>query len=136
MFSLLFSLLCVSLTVYSFTPPGSSHRTASFVSSPYFVGVQNQLKREDGPVYMSRNENTLIKVPDDDDTTIPFVDTENPGFIECYADSLAEVNGVKYTIGSPCDNAVALCFFDDNDQLIPIELDEDLMDDVFPIAAR
>jgi len=132
--SLLLSLLCVSLTVYSFSPPNRLHRTASFASSSYFGGVQNQLKRVDGRVFMSRSENTLIKIPDDDETAIPFVDTENPGFIECYADSVAVVNGMKYTIGSPCDNAVALCFFDDDDQLIPIELDEDLMDDVFPVA--
>ena len=43
---------------------------------------------------------------------------------------------MKYTIGSPCDAAVVLCYFDDDDQLIPIELDEPMMDDIFPIAAR
>ena len=85
---------------------------------------------------MSKKENTLIKIPEDDDTAIPFVDGDNTGFIECYADSFANVNGVKYTIGSPCDTAVVLCFFDEHDQLIPIELEEALMDDIFPIAER
>ena len=57
-------------------------------------------------------------------------------FIECYADSIAIVNGVEYTIGSPCDNAVSLCYFDDDQQLIPIEMDGDLMDEIFALAAR
>jgi hypothetical protein len=82
------------------------------------------------------SENSLCKVPEDDDTAIPFVEVDDSSFIECYADSTAVVNGVKYTIGSPCDNAVSLCYFDTNDQLVPIELDEDLMDEIFPLAAR
>jgi len=43
---------------------------------------------------------------------------------------------VEYIIGSPCDYAVALCYFDEDDQLVPVELDDDLMDDVFPVAAN
>lgn len=78
--------------------------------------------------------NRLEKLPEDDDTPIPFVEADGNQFIECYADSIAIVNGVEYTVGTPCDYPVALCFFDDDDQLIPIELDEKLMDDIFPIA--
>lgn len=65
---------------------------------------------------------------------IPYVDSSGGAFIECYADSVANVNGVEYTIGVPCDYAVALCYFDEDDQLIPVELDDKLMDDVFPLA--
>jgi hypothetical protein len=83
----------------------------------------------------TNSDNSLHKVPEDDDTAIAFVDKENNSFIECYADSIAIVNGVEYTIGSPCDHAVALCYFDDEDQLLPVELDEDLMDEIFPLAA-
>mmetsp|Transcript_14737 Transcript_14737/g.22496 ORF Transcript_14737/g.22496 Transcript_14737/m.22496 type:complete len:229 (+) Transcript_14737:114-800(+) len=67
---------------------------------------------------------------------IAFVDENESSFIECYADSIAELDGVHYTIGVPCDHSVALSYFDENDQLLPIELDDDLMDDVFPIAER
>jgi hypothetical protein len=81
------------------------------------------------------DSNKLIKVPDDDDTPIAFLDPDTNTFIECYADSKAIVNGIEYTIGSPCDYSVALCYFDKGDQLVPIELDEDLMDEVFPVAA-
>jgi hypothetical protein len=35
----------------------------------------------------------------------------------------------------PCDYAVALCYFDQEEQLIPVELDDEMMDDVFPVAA-
>jgi hypothetical protein len=33
------------------------------------------------------------------------------------------------------DYAVTLCDFDEEEQLIPVELGNDMMDDVFPIAA-
>jgi hypothetical protein len=82
------------------------------------------------------SDNSLQKVPEDDETAIPFLEGDNSSFIECYADSKAIVSGVEYTIGSPCDNAVALCYFDDQEQLVPIELDEELMDDIFNLAAR
>ena len=29
---------------------------------------------------------------------------------------------------------MALCYFEDDEQLVPIELDDALMDDIFPIA--
>jgi len=81
--------------------------------------------------------------PDLEGVPIPFVDTTGNKFIECYADSTCTVNGVTYTIAVPCDYAVALCYSDnsssnnDDDQLIPVELEDDkLMDDLFPVAAR
>ena len=83
---------------------------------------------------LAAGPNILEKLPDDDDTPIPFVDKEQNEFIECYADSVATIDGVQYTIGTPCDYPVALCYFDSQEQLIPIELEEELMDDIFPIA--
>lgn len=72
---------------------------------------------------------------EESDTPIPFIDPESGSFIECYIDSVATVKGVDYSIGSPCDYSVALCFFDEDGQLNPVELDdEELMDEVFPIA--
>mmetsp|Transcript_16617 Transcript_16617/g.19154 ORF Transcript_16617/g.19154 Transcript_16617/m.19154 type:complete len:242 (+) Transcript_16617:92-817(+) len=65
---------------------------------------------------------------------IPFVDVEGSSFIECYVDSLAEIDGIRYTIGVPCDHSVALCCFNDRDELVPVGIDDKLMDDVFPIA--
>jgi hypothetical protein len=62
------------------------------------------------------------------------MDLESNSFIECYVDAVAEVDGVEYTIGVPCDHAVALCYFDEDNQLVPVELEDELMDDVFPIA--
>jgi Protein of unknown function (DUF3727) len=91
--------------------------------------------------------------PELEDITIPFLDptvqaspsrSGNAGvipFIDCYADSIATVNGVTYTIGVPCDCAVALCYSssgsisDGGGQLIPIEVtDTEMMDDLFPVA--
>ena len=80
-------------------------------------------------------QNTIHKVPEDDDTPIAFLDPNNNAFVECYADCIAIVNGVEYTIGNPCDTSVALCYFDKGDNLIPIELDSPMMDEIFPMAA-
>jgi hypothetical protein len=72
--------------------------------------------------------------PDQEGIPIPFVDQKGNAFIECYADSVAIVNGAEYTIGVPCDYSVALCYFDENEQLVPVELDDELMDSIFPLA--
>ena len=73
--------------------------------------------------------------PDMEGVAIPFVDVGGNSFIECYADSVANVEGVEYTIGVPCDYSVALCYFDEQGQLVPVELDDDeLMNDIFPLA--
>lgn len=75
------------------------------------------------------------KINEDDDQVMAFMDVSGDGGIDCYVDSYATVDGVEYTIGSPCDYAVALCYFEgDDEQLVPIELDDPLMDDIFPIA--
>ena len=77
----------------------------------------------------------LQRVPADmEGVPIPFIDVQGNSFIECYADSVAVVDGIEYTIGVPCDYSVAICYFDENESLLPVELDDDLMDDIFPIA--
>jgi hypothetical protein len=80
------------------------------------------------------DETTLTRVPDEDEgVSIPFVDNTGNAFIECYADSIANVNGVDYTIGVPSDYCVALCYFE-GENLLPVELNDKLMDDIFPVA--
>jgi len=74
------------------------------------------------------------KIDEDDDQVIAFMEGTGDRGIDCYVDSYATVDGVEYTIGSPCDYAVALCYFEGDEQLVPIELDDPLMDDIFPIA--
>jgi hypothetical protein len=80
------------------------------------------------------NETYLTRISDEDEgVPIPFVDNTGNAFIDCYADSIASINGVEYTIGVPCDYCVALCYYD-NDNLVPVELTDKLMDDIFPVA--
>lgn len=89
------------------------------------------------PLFMSTSSNDVKfeKVDEDDDQVIAFMDVSGERGIDCYVDSYATVDGVEYTIGTPCDYAVALCYFEGEDeQLVPIELDDPLMDDIFPIA--
>lgn len=82
------------------------------------------------------SKTTYIKVPDEDDTVIPFVDPETNTFIDCYADSIVTLSdGITYTVGEPCDYAVALGYVDEREGgLVPLELDDPMMDDVFPVA--
>lgn len=81
---------------------------------------------DDGPLMKRVSE-------EDEGVPIPFLAEDGTSFIECYADAIATVGGVEYTIGLPCDHCVALGYMED-DKLIPIELNDELMDDVFPIA--
>jgi Protein of unknown function (DUF3727) len=105
-------------------------------------------KRYNGALQASASSSSepsvsLRRVSDDhedtDDTPIPFIDKINNSFIECYADTVATINDgtngeVEYTIGVPCDYCVSLCYHGDDDQLVPIELEDELMDDVFLVA--
>jgi hypothetical protein len=80
-------------------------------------------------------EHSLTRVTEEDqDVPIPFLDTNGNSFIDCYADSVAEVHGTVYTIGVPCDYCVALCYLEADENLVPVELDDKLMDDIFPVA--
>ena len=85
-------------------------------------------------LFMSEGGAKFEKIDEDDDQVIAFMETSGDKGIDCYIDSYANVDGVEYTIGSPCDYCVALCYFEGDDQLVPIELDDELMDDIFPIA--
>jgi hypothetical protein len=107
---------------HTFVPRGSSIRILKAAEE------SSSSDNKEGP--------TLQRIPSDDEgIPIPFVDVEANNFIECFADSFTTIDNVEYTIGVPCDYAVALCYFDDEEQLIPVELDDDIMEDVFPIAA-
>jgi hypothetical protein len=77
----------------------------------------------------------LERMTDEDGSVpIPFVECNGAKFIECFADSKTTIDGTEYTVGVPCDNAVAICYFDEDGNLLPVELDDELMNDVFPIA--
>jgi hypothetical protein len=113
--------------------------------NPWGIGVSHRNNRQipyDNAATTSQHTVTTTKlcvsfrpVPSDQEgVPIPFVDVHGRSFIECYADAIAEVDGIEYTIGVPCDYAVALCYFDEDQQLVPIELSDPLMDDVYPIA--
>ena len=77
----------------------------------------------------------LERISDEESSIpIPFLECNGSNFIECFADSKTTIDDVEYTIGVPCDNAVSLCYFDQEGNLLPVELDDEMMDDVFPIA--
>jgi Protein of unknown function (DUF3727) len=113
-------LLSHQVLAFSVSQPwGIHHRTGG----PYFSSL---------PLFASPS---FHPIPSElEGIPIPFVDVKAQNFIECYADSVAVVDGVEYTIGVPCDYAVALCYFKDEDQLVPVELNDALMDEIYPLA--
>jgi hypothetical protein len=117
----LLSLLLWSSTTQAFAP-----------SKPAFVVTRQQNL---APLCaITADDRSLTRPSEDEESVpIPFLDKVGNAFIECYADSYATIDGVEYTIGVPCDYAVALCYFEGED-LLPVELDDKLMDDIFPIA--
>lgn len=140
--SLFVVIAAIHVNAFTIQSPSPSRARSTTCYPTDNFAVENNLdfgRRRNSCLAMSQTNhrgNSLHKVPEDDDTAIAFVEVDDSSFIECYADSIAIINGVEYTIGSPCDHSVALCYFDEDEQLIPIELDEELMDDIFNIAAR
>jgi hypothetical protein len=177
------ALLLVAVESFGWQPPPAVPRLASSPISPArpggflspgrrraFVGAPA------GALRLSASHSASVGDDGDDDdecylapvpagmegVPIPFVESPSElasskslGFIECYADSLATCLGEEYTIGVPCDYAVALCTYsseraggggdddesdddeDDDDvegELVPLELDDPELDDVFPVA--
>lgn len=108
--------------------------TSLVLSASHAFTVESPL-----PIKRQRNRlwaNRLDSVPEENvGVPTPFIDMGENAFIECFIDSIATVKGKEYAIGVPCDHAVALCYANSEDQLVPIELEDvELMDDVFPTA--
>lgn len=114
-----FLLLCVlTARTNSFVP--LLPRPARFVNNQRFSTADDEV--------------SLTRISDEEEgVPIPFLDVKGNSFIECYADSVATYGDTDYTIGVPCDYCVALCYFED-ETLIPVELGDKLMEDIFPVA--
>ena len=81
----------------------SSNTEAFAPSKPAFVVTRRQQNLS--PLCATTDETrSYSRVPDDDvGVPIPFLDNGGNAFIECYADSIAVVEGEEYTIGVPCE---------------------------------
>jgi len=130
------AVLCDGVSAFILPP---SHQRYTMPSVSYSTTTNTLLMKQQpirtsgqSPIYMAAQK--FEKIDDDDDVIIAFMDESGDNGIDCYVDSYATVDGVEYTIGIPCDYTVALCYFEGDEQLVPIELDDPLMDDIFPIA--
>lgn len=83
-------------------------------------------------------EGKVIKLSTDaTEEPLAFIDLHGPGeprWIDVVGDYMIKLNGIEYTIGMPCDYSVAICYFDDDDQLVPVDIDSELMSEIFPIC--
>jgi hypothetical protein len=117
------------------TQPPTPKRTRPLPAS--FGMLSPRVAFASTPTALHATTNTSLKRvdPDMEGVPVPFVDFTTNSFIECYVDSVAMIDNVEYTVGVPCDYSVALCYFDEQDELVPVELDDfELMDDIFPVA--
>ena len=109
-----------------YQPTHNSQEEPAIKQSPYSSQLFSSSPSDSGQC--------LTRVPEEDEgVPIPFVDRTENSFIEAYADSIITVEGIDYTIGVPCDYCVALCYME-GENLVPVELNDDLMDDIFPVA--
>lgn len=113
-------------------PFGVTTRASPPLPSKFHLHNKNSRRPRLAALFAS--DQKFEKIDEDDDQIFAFMETSGERGIDCYIDSYATVDGVEYSIGLPCDYAVALCYFEGDEQLVPIELEEPLMDDIFPIA--
>jgi len=131
-----------TVEAFSISPLSQRHEFVNFLAHssqgvPASLGLGTNRRHFSIEMSKDDTEYALKLIPvNKEDIPIAFIDRSSSTFIDCYADAMAIVGEEEYTIGSPCDNSVALCYSDDEDELVPIELDEDLMDKIFPVAAR
>jgi len=137
------SLLCTSTTSDAFTVAPNDAFLKQQYNHHYHLQKKQQQQHtitristlRQAQASSSGDSSSLTRVSEEHEgVSIPFLDRTENNFIECYADSIITVEGIEYTIGVPCDYCVALCYFDDNQNLLPVELHDDLMDDIFPVA--
>lgn len=77
-----------------------------------------------------------VGTSDSPNYSVSFVDAETHSIIDCYSYNNVIVNDQEYTMGYPCDTPVALCHndHDDPETVQPVDLEDDLMNELFPIA--
>jgi len=89
----------------------------------------------------SNDNNNKLEMIEGELEPIPFTEsspTTSKGepIVECYVDAIATIDNTQYMVGHTCDHAIDIVFIDEEDELVPIEIEDDLMDDIFPMAAK
>lgn len=80
--------------------------------------------------------NALVDLSDDEwEASYQFVDPESGSSIECYIETMADVEGRRYAMGFPADDAVAIAM-EQEGEVVPVPVDDPLMDTLFPILQK
>ena len=91
-----------------------------------------------GKLFMAENKLTMIDDADEIAKPITFADSTAKKNVEtaimCHVDCLATISGTDYSVGYPCDNPVDVAYVDGDDEFVPVEVDEPIMDDIFPVV--
>ena len=98
----LLAIIVLNVTAFTIQSPTRAHYPTKYLKNEMNIRSKRRSTQTRMVLSQTNGDNSLHKVPEDDDTAIPFVEVGSSSFIECYADSIAIVDGVEYTIGSPC----------------------------------
>mmetsp|Transcript_22930 Transcript_22930/g.33842 ORF Transcript_22930/g.33842 Transcript_22930/m.33842 type:complete len:230 (+) Transcript_22930:127-816(+) len=87
-------------------------------------------------------ENKLTTIEDQDAVIanpIAFLDPkDSENVIMCYVDAVALIDNVEYSVGYPCNHPVDVAYADEEggheDGLVPLESDDPLLDELFPMC--
>lgn len=82
------------------------------------------------------SDNSLEMIPPVDGEYEPVQFTDGTGVVDCFVDAVATINDVQYTVGHVCDNAADIVYLDEDGDLVPIEVDDQLMEEIFPVAVK
>lgn len=102
-------------------------------------GIGDCKRCSDSALHMSNADGNTIKRYESGlkDDPLAFIDLFGPGeprWIDVDPDYIITLGGQEYTVGVPCDYSVAICYYDEDDQLVPVDIDSELMEEVFPIC--
>mmetsp|Transcript_16599 Transcript_16599/g.21603 ORF Transcript_16599/g.21603 Transcript_16599/m.21603 type:complete len:262 (-) Transcript_16599:263-1048(-) len=125
----LIGLRCTAVTSFGIAPP------TGWIG---FIQKNNDGHRIGMNLCMSANDGKVTRLdPDPREDPLAFIDLDGPGeprWIDVIGDYQIELRGAEYTVGVPCDYSVAICYFDSSDQLVPVDIDSEVMDNIFPIC--
>jgi hypothetical protein len=130
------AVLASSARAFVLPPVGDARQSAQRILGEEATGsLQSHPRswtRRSQVALKASSDAQLLEVPEDlVEATFIVNDLETGNSIECYAERFAEVNGAKYLLGCPVDDAVAIAF-EVEGEIVPVPLDDPLMSQVFP----
>ncbi|KAG5178930.1 hypothetical protein JKP88DRAFT_264501 [Tribonema minus] len=123
-------LLPLAANAFFLAPAPTAARSSQHAS---IAGARPALCRRQSTALL---DSKLIEIPEERLSEVfRFFDPETSTVIDCYAENFAEIDGARYVVGFPVDDAVAIAMEQDGD-IMPVPVDDELMDTLFPVLQK